>query len=451
MVKNIFIKKFYYFFFVFTSLFSYYLFLIYYDSTTGIDWAKYSTFINHYVFGTPLQAKDGQSILYYYLIAKIISFNLDSFNELNKNILLNNGIQFGNFLLQLFGFFGIYKYYLSLKFSKKNIIYVLSIINFFPPLIYLRLSYKSEMFAFALLPWVLVLLNKLKEKKLQSYEKFLLIALSSVLLTIKPSITIMVSLFIFFLHYEDVYRNKNMIFIIGTVSLLLLFLNFQVVQTDFISHNTENTRWDNVAPASFFYTINIKSLILEPIFNIQSESLISILLLDTYSDYFTLFWKHKEPTNYLAFGQINYFKNFHINLYLRDYIAIFLSFFTYVLSIYYFFKTSNQLRIFFAAPFIGIFILIINSLGFPSNNFDPNSADTFKVHYFAFFLVLTFIQILLVNKKENFYYFLLIPIFIFIMGFPKTNTISASNDFLFKIQESNICFLLEITQKELQC
>ena len=138
--------------------------MIYYDSTTGLDWSKYSTFINHYVFGTALNAKDGQSIIYYYLIAKVISFNLDSLNEINKNILLSNGIQLGNFLLQIIGFFGIYKYYLSLKYNKKYIVYALSIINFFPPLIYLRLSYKSEMLAFALLPWVLFLLNKLKVK-----------------------------------------------------------------------------------------------------------------------------------------------------------------------------------------------------------------------------------------------------------------------------------------------
>ena len=64
----------------------------------------------------------------------------------------------------------------------------------------------------------------------------------------------MVSLFILFLHHDIVNNNKNLILAIGMVSILLLFLNFQIVKIDFITHNTEETRWDNVATASFLYS-----------------------------------------------------------------------------------------------------------------------------------------------------------------------------------------------------
>ena len=402
MSKILFKNKFHYLLLIFTSIFSYYLFLIYYDSTTGLDWSKYSTFINHYVFGTALNAKDGQSIIYYYLIAKVISFNLDSLNEINKNILLSNGIQLGNFLLQIIGFFGIYKYYLSLKYNKKYIVYALSIINFFPPLIYLRLSYKSEMLAFALLPWVLFLLNKLKVQNFRNFDKILLIATSSILLTIKPSITIMVSLFILFLHHDIVNNNKNLILAIGMVSILLLFLNFQIVKIDFITHNTEETRWDNVATASFFYTVNIKSLILEPIYNIQSKSLISVMLLDTFGDYFTYFWKHKEPTNFLAFDQIDYFNNFHLNRYLRDYIAISLSIFTYFCCVYNYYKIKNQIKKIFVGPFIPVTTKVKKHL---KNSYQEKELRLLLIT-FSIVCCFTYILWLYENLEDNALYYI---------------------------------------------
>jgi hypothetical protein len=426
---------------ILSSLISYYLFLIYYDSTTGLDWVKYSTYINHLLFDTPLEPTDGQSFIYYYFISKVVGLNVESINDLNKNIILSNGVHFGNFLLQLVGFLGIFKYFSNMNYDKKNILYSLTVINFFPPLIYLRLTFKSEILAFTLLPWVLLLLNKLKEDELSSKNRFSLILLSSVLLTIKPSITLMVSLAVLVLHSDLIRKNVKLVFSVIIVTALMLFINYEIIQLSFISHNTENTRWDNVAPISFFYTLKIKSLLLEPMFNIQSNSLISVLLLDTYGDYFTFFWKHKEPTNFLAYGQVNYFSRFHVNRYLRDYLGILFSILTYLSFLYYYFKSSKNHKKIYIFPFIGIIVLTINSLGIPSKNFDPNSADTFKVHYFAFFLALSFVQLLLQNKKLTKYWLILIPVFIFIMGFPKTNNDEIRKEINFKIQYTNVCFL----------
>ena len=71
-----------------------------------------------------------------------------------------------------------------------------------------------------------------------------------------------------------------------------------------------------------------------------------------------------------------------------------------------------------------MFILYINSLGIPENNFDPFTSDTFKVFYYSPFIILVFLLfIFLVNKR--FFVFFSHNIYIFnlyIVGFPKQDS-----------------------------
>ena len=90
-------------------------------------------------------------------------------------------------------------------------------------------------------------------------------------------------------------------------------------------------------------------------------------------------------------------------------------------------------------PFIGYLILLIHVItGFPENNFDPEIGDTLKPFYYSFFIIIAFsftISELVKNKLRSILaLFLLIPVFLFIFGFPRQlENITASD-----IQQVNL-------------
>ena len=107
-LKNIFPKI----FFLLTTFISYFIFLIYYDSTTGLDFPnKYITYIQHFSFNDSLNPQDGQGLLYYFFISKIVDLKMHNLGPYNLNEILNNSIQLGNLLFIFLGYFGLYKLY----------------------------------------------------------------------------------------------------------------------------------------------------------------------------------------------------------------------------------------------------------------------------------------------------------------------------------------------------
>ena len=440
MLKN-FKKTIPYIVFFIATLISYLLFLVYYDSTTGLDFSsKYFTYLNHFIFGNPLEVKDGQGIIYYFLISLVGKYNIKLLGPNNFNEVFNNIVQFGNLILTVLFFVGLYKYLLLLQINKNKIFYVFSVINFFPPLIYLRLTFKAEILALALFPWLLYIYNKIKLNK-NLYLKIFFIIIFSIILTIKPSISMMVLVSFLFIEKETIIKNYKLIIFSFIGSLILFKFNNDYVGLSFNSFDVTGTRWDNRVNLKFFLTFDLKKFVTEPLFNNLSDSFLSILLLDTFSDYFRFFWKHQEQTNYLAFNSINISNNFHISNYLRDYIAIFLSFGMYLMFIINYKIKEFEFKRIFLLPFIGIFTLITSAAGIPVNNFDPNTADTFKVHYFSFLLVISFAFLLLTSNIKVYYHLFLIPIFVFIMGFPKANQNDLIIDLTRKYNLSEVCLI----------
>ena len=432
--------------FFFTSCTTYLLFLSFYDSTTGLDYGlKYSQYIAKYAFGSLVNLQDGQSIIYYYFISKLVAFNADLIGPYNLNNIINNSIQSGNYLLTLFGYLGLYNFY---KLEEKNTSYLLysfSILNFFPPLIYLRLTFKSEILAFALMPWVLYLFQRIKSLDAKLNEKIIFVIFFSTLLSIKPSVTGMVLLAFVILEYNNLNSNFKYFFWIALTTLIILYFNFKLIGLNFFEHTNSgsDTIWDNRANLKFFFYLNFVKLISEPIFNFRSDSFISIILIDTYSDYFTFFWKHKEFTNLLAKEPVQFSNNFFIKKYLRDYFAIFLSSLTYISLIINLLLNKDKHRRIYSFVFLSLLILIINSLGIPKNNFNPLTGDTFKVHYFAFMLTISVAHLLITNDKFIKRFLILIPIFIFIMGFPKPDLSHYKNFILYKLESSAFCYIFE--------
>ena len=114
------------------------------------------------------------------------------------------------------------------------------------------------------------------------------------------------------------------------------------------------------------------------------------------------------------------FKNIIVDspLYFKKLISIFMSIIFYSLLIYFAISKKYEKQ-FFLGPFIGIFILYINSLGFPSNNFNPVRGDTFKSFYYSFLLSVAFVFIIvnLFSNTKVFYKFLFCTTYIVLILF----------------------------------
>ena len=123
-------------------------------------------------------------------------------------------------------------------------------------------------------------------------------------------------------------------------------------------------------------------------------------MLDTFGDYFNEYW-NKDYTffkenrkefvqkgNQFNFDLNNKIVTIPINVFslnkLRSVFGLLLSVMLYFLIIKSYIKKDKDYQ-YIIMPFAGILVLIINSLGFPENNFNPETGDTFKSYYYSFF------------------------------------------------------------------
>ena len=95
-------------------------------------------------------------------------------------------------------------------------------------------------------------------------------------------------------------------------------------------------------------------------------------------------------------------------------------------------------------------ILLINALGFPTNNFDPFVADTFKTFYYSPFLILAFTFLLISLKQRSvFIQISLIVLYVFTMifiyGFPKQD----SSEYIADLNDRNVRSVMCETNKYL--
>ena len=201
--------------FLLTLFSSYYIGVAFYNIATGQDFYKYSQ--NLYFFNTlDSEVYDSQGTLYFWSISKITGFTQTLISNQEFSTLINNKLQFINFVYYLFGLLGLACLLKNKKFSSKQILISLSILNFFPPSYYLRLTMKPEVMAFALLPW-LFLFFELYIRKQTSFRTTFLALILSITLTIKASITGMILLSILILYGSEIMKLKSKnIFLLAT-------------------------------------------------------------------------------------------------------------------------------------------------------------------------------------------------------------------------------------------
>ncbi len=436
-------------FFSFTYITSHSFANLFYRSTTGPDYEKYKQYLDFF-FGYRESSALEQGLSYYYLVATMIKFNLEKNIFTDIDLLYSFSIQSTNLIIYTFGILGFYYLLKFFKFNTYTILLVLGILNLFPPAIGLRLTMKPEILSFALLPWCILLLEKyLKSKRRGFLFQFSL--LFCLLITLKISISAMVILFYFIKYFKKflVLENKDMIILILVVligSSLILLENYNE-NNNFLTEAEHDTKYNNKASPLMIIKLNPVTLLKEPYEDNHKDSMLGIFLLDTFDDYFNLYWNQDvsnfkkyrkqflQPSNEnnklitLDFGNriLTYSGpfNFYLN-FLRQYFAILLTLIFYIYG-YRYYKKNKETKLFIASPLLGVLILIVNNvLGVPKNNFDPLRGDTFKTFYIAIFLCLSFVFVLanyLKNANGRTFLFSIFYslIIIFILGFPKAN------------------------------
>jgi len=270
------------------------------------------------------------------------------------------------------------------------------------------------------------------------------------IVNIKGSIAGMIILSLFLIYYEEIKNlKKHKNFFLQSLSGIFLFayLNFKLTGIWLLSKpisigSSNLDKWNHIADINFFTNLSFKNLYQNPFKDLHADSFMSITLLDTLGDYFNFFWKHEERGNYFYIDTIKFTNNFLIQEFIQEYISILFTVIFYFLILYYFIKGAED-KAFFFLPFCGLFVLILNSFGFPSKNFNPETGDLFKVHYYAFLICISFLFLLTKIYREKRYTAilstLLIPLFLFCIGFPKNISSETQNEILAKLEYTLVC------------
>ena len=442
---------------------------LFYDTLESPDIYKYIVYLDHF-FNNEVTNKE-HGLMYYYLQSLNYSIFYSEFN--NFELYIHKSIQQVNFYIFLFGLVGYYKLLRLLEFSANTILATLIFLNFFPPSISMRLVFKPEILAFALLPWIIILFELFIFKKKTIYL-YLSIPLIASAVTIKGNVLVIITVYLFFTYLKIVLmiQKKHII--------LLLSLFFISLTAITLENNTSNgksildiqsgsaieSNYDFKASPSVIYKTNMYQLITSPIKHNHADSFVGVTLLETTGDYFDLYWDN-DATEYLknrkaliTYEQSNeikapvynksesnviIFQQRNTDVYLYESLGIFISIILFFNLIRYTIKNSNY-RKYLLAIFFGMGVLLFHSItGIPKNNFDPLVGDTFKPLYYSFVFLFSFAFLIALLLKEKFYRTLYLGLYclliVFILGFPKNENFAGNIEMAQKIQISQFCFI----------
>lgn len=396
---------------VVSFIYSYFYNLLFFDLTNSPDYEYYFSYIETF-FKLNEQSNLEQGLIYHFLISFILALSENSINGPNLSVYISNAIHFVNNFLFLIGLLGtnkLLKFY-SLKSNDRKLFILLTI--FLPFVMQARFHYKPEIFAIAFIPWLFYnLLNYLKEKKFENLIVSIIIFVGTAFL--KGNIFTMLSVIIFLVIVNDI-KNislshivKSFIYLIIT-SIPLLYENQMFNGTNLFSNTQkriDSAVYQNTVTADFFTNFSFYKFIRKPNFDPENVNFFSTIFVDTFNDFFGVSWNSDHFPMKIEYSL---FENWILNglfNFAEYYIAFILSIFFYTTLIVLLVKNKNKIeRVFYAAPFVGIFVLLINSLGVPFNNFDPEKGDTFKTIYFSFLLFISFLYLfinLTLNQRNN--------------------------------------------------
>tara|TARA_B100001559_G_scaffold150471_1_gene126381 strand:+ start:6745 stop:8424 length:1680 start_codon:yes stop_codon:yes gene_type:complete len=443
--------------FFFTLIFTFSIGEIFYNSIDGTDFYRYFRYIE-YFNGTIETPSREQGLFYFWFISLFIDF-YDQFFVADKwEYIYSSAIQLGNFVLYLIGLLGLFLFMRIKKIDTTEIFLALTFLNIFPPVFGGRLIMKPEMLAFALFPWILLGIdNYFKNKNIVN-----LLAISpllAVVATSKGTVFVLTTSAVFFIYFKKIFKAKYLdlgiaLLVFLIMSYLLYQENLRVNNVSMLSH-PELESYLFRAPFSFLYTISLPDLFFNPYRNIHSGSLLGITSIDLFGDYFNRYWDHERSFFISNRKQVITFLD-----YPRRNISVVLSiiFFIFTFLKQKSFKFSSFTKVYL----VGIFILLLTSLGLFGLHFNPNKGDTVKTHYYFFLLAFSFI-FLIINflrsssiKTQVIITLLAIIAFTYIVGFPKDYDENLNFELSEKVSTTLSCrytagYFESITDFDIEC
>ena len=455
-----------------SCFFSYTWINSFYISSRNVDYSKYYGYINYFT-GVDVEIDYGQGVIYYFLVAKRLLSRVEIVNLSNLEFVLNSAVQEVNFILFLIGLLGFFLFLNFKNYKTETILASLIFLVFFPQTIYLRAVMKPEILAFAFTPWVLLNLERyLSDRKLKNL--LCAIPFLTLILNSKGSVAGMILMYLIISYFEIIKKIdlKNFIIILILMLSILSLVQFEnySITGNTIFDRLYDPEYDFKAKPEILLNANLYKAAKYPFFKLNdtgetyhSKSVINPILLDTFGDYFSqifdadsqYFIKFRKDIfvnnseySFSETRQINYqgiFSEtliFHMN-HIRKIFSFIFSIIFYISIIVLAVKDKKN-RKYFIAPLVGLFVLYINSLGIPSNNYNPIKGDTFKAFYFSFLLSIPILFIgVKIFKKINFKTILILILYIFsiffITGHPKENNQLLSEHLIIVNQYSLIC------------
>jgi hypothetical protein len=389
---------------------------LYYNAAQSPDYGKYRRYLDYYL-GDALNTNFEQGNLYYYLVSKFIDFGSNNVHPRNFEEYISYSIHLTNLFLFLIFLFGAYKVFIILGFKKNTVLTGLILLNFFPPLMSIRLIYKPEILILSLFIWCIFFLERYLDSSKITYIIYFCFTFS-LLISTKFTGAIMISIFLVARYFSSFWTNSRKIFGSASVAILIFFIilsyeNYLINDIWFFNTPTADF-YDKKAGFNFIYNINFMDLIYHPYKDFHKDSLIGIILLETFNDYFQLYWKSDESL--FAINHMNLISN------LDRYIGVFSTIIFYLSILILSIRKFD--RSILLSPFIGIITMLLISMFIV---FDPSSGDMLKNYYYSFLLTICFLYVLLICIKETKYlkYFIIVTYLLsslFILGFPKNHT-----------------------------
>ena len=117
--------------FIVAALVSFFIGLIFYDSSKGLDFNKYSKNLNLFL-GNEETVYESSGTLYFYLVATFFNTQFGNINDQSVSLYYNYSIQFINFILFLIGLSGLYVVFKKKGYKNFDIGVSLIILCFLP-------------------------------------------------------------------------------------------------------------------------------------------------------------------------------------------------------------------------------------------------------------------------------------------------------------------------------
>ena len=281
---------------------------------------------------------------------------------------------------------------------------------------------KPEILVFCFLPWIFIGIDNYFKNK-NKVNLILVAPLLSLLVTSKGTIAMMMFFSLLYLYFHEIKKInlKDLLIPVAFFTILSTLLyseNSNINSVSLLSHQ-ELDQYLFKAPISFLLNINFNDLIFNPFRNEHANSLIGITLIDLFGDYFNRYWDHSRSL-FLSnrVDLLEFLPNPRRN------VGLSLSSIFVLSSIAY--TPEKKFKKHQKVYLIGMSVLALTSLGLFGLHFNPDKGDTVKTHYYFYLIAISFTIILVQYLSRRKYItqlvsvILLITIFLFIFGFPKT-------------------------------